>query len=361
MVSAAKSDLAVPAIMILLLLGLLGSTLGRMLDVARTENKGRTSILLNVKSARVIGLSVNGIHERGLPIPDSCAAATTFPSQPAVHRDTIFSSSSTTIIPTPYGPVLSTVPSMNWQVYHPIYVGGWGWGTVEAPVGNISYLNGEPTGSPDPPSGTAVTYTAISNVGGAKATAIYDITYHDQFEEVSDTKTIVTATGPLFGSGPYAKDNTPDTTLDIPWGPQPAGAQTVVWKGTCSSQGKDLEGGLDARWLHVLGISFDATKTSASGSGATAIATIRFNLPAGEYTYPEFVDTYVRNTVLYRQWGPSGEITVNSTGCDAPATEVFDQYVGRRIIWHKPVPSNTPCPEQDSTSAPVATTPAVGS
>jgi hypothetical protein len=56
-VSGAKFDLVVPSIMILLSLGLLGATLWRILDDVRTENQAGTSILLDVKSAWVIGSS----------------------------------------------------------------------------------------------------------------------------------------------------------------------------------------------------------------------------------------------------------------------------------------------------------------
>jgi hypothetical protein len=269
-----------------------------------------------------------------------------------------------------------------WQVYLPTYFGKWGWitgqdhfghtedvpnagfswspsesedtwdwGTVEAPVGNISYLDGEPVGSADPPTSTTVSYTATSNVDQAVATANYDITYHDQFEEVSDTVTTATATGPLFGSDPTNGGD----GLDIVIGPAIAGMQAVT-QGTSSSQGQGLEGGLSAEWLGIFGIDFDATKTFNVETVSSATSTLPFDVAQGSYTYPEFVDAYNRHTVLYRQWGASGEITVNSTGADAPGTDVFDQYCGSCITWCQPVLASVPFPVQTTTPAPVVPT-----
>jgi hypothetical protein len=305
------------------------------------------------------------------------------------HGDTLYSTTYYTTTHDEYGNITGDPGwwTPNWQVYLPMYGGDWGysagldhygnatnvpnasyswdpnesldtwdWGTNESPAGTITYQDGNPQGTPDKPTSQTITYTATSKVDGAQAVANYDITYHDPFEEMSDTKTNVTATGPLYGSDPLTTDN----TLDIVWGYQPAGSQAVS-KGTSSSQGIDLEGGLDASWLEVLGISFDVTKTNETGSDTSVSVTDQVNLPANEYTYPEFVDTYVRNTVLYRQWGTSGEITVNSTGGDAPATEVFDQYAGSSIFWHTPIPISQPVPVQDPDPIPVVATPAAGS
>jgi hypothetical protein len=305
-----------------------------------------------------------------------------------VHGDTIYSTTNYNWQYNEYNQIIADPGTWtpNWQVYEPNYIGNWGWvfgqdhwghsedvpnagftwspnesqdtwdwGTVEAPAGNITYQNGTPKGSPTGPSMQTVSYTAISNVDGAQATANYDITYHDPFEIVSDTKTNAVASGPLYGSDPNASDN----TLDIVWGYAAAGTFTIS-KGSSSSQGLEIGGALSPSWLELLGVECNVAATSEVGQDTSQSSTFQFTIPAGDYTYPMFTATYVRNTVLYRQWGSAGELTVNAQGQDAPATETFDQYAGSDISWAPLKASTVPVPTQDPNPIPIVATPAAG-
>ena len=269
----------------------------------------------------------------------------------------------------------------NWQTIQANYTGPWS-NTVEfswsppgssdtktssqqrADRGQLAYTYSEDDlytqswqGTPDAPSTRAIVYNAKDLSDGATAVPTYNLTFHNEVEKDSETTTVVTVSGPLWGSNP----NTSDDTLWVLHGPEPSASKTFT-RGRSSSSGWSFSAGSESEIpfgkikipLGITGEYSTEHSTDMSGSATSP------EVAAGYYVYPIFTDTYNRKTVYFRHYTPAGQhvLTVSNSPWpdDHPLHKtVGDQYVGSDIGWSIPVPNSETVPVYNPNDPPPST------
>ena len=309
------------------------------------------------------------------------------------HGDTIYSYHS---IITPLEGDQCDTDVVNWQTFHPVFSGNWSllasgdsyipdldswsWSPDESsdtwdtgiwsmPHGNINYTS-DPTqsswqGSPDNPLPKTMTYTATassshinSNDDGATVTAKYILTLHDQVENLTDTVTTTSASGPLWGSFPTSDNPNGLMIINGPVGPGSNNVPTVTTGqehsiGYSGSVGADI--GLTG-WLKLFNINFNLGMDTSTNITLQQSWPLNVNVPAGYYTYPIFVHDYNRHTFHWKHFTPAGEHKLfDGNGQEKPHQDVEDQAAGGSIEFAPPAPIGTPYPVYGS--SPVPTTP----
>ena len=247
----------------------------------------------------------------------------TFDSDGTVHGDTTFSYKNVFF----NGEFDSSSDQINWQIFHPFFIGGWStkWGT--AYTGNSAYIpdvswswnpwesentwdtgkdsmvmgtkysrteGGTTTwkGDADSPQTTVITYKATDNLDGAEADASYVLTLHD----VLEVKT--------------------EQTENVTMNPRAVGLEWInrTVGGTAKLQvTESVAYGVKVTWTDIFGLFFLEwakinLELSYTGTTTTGMTIDVNNLPVDYGTHLECVDLYTHDYGVESQYDAGGYI-----------------------------------------------------
>lgn len=314
------------------------------------------------------------VDNRGLTLHRDNAINETVDDNGTVHGDTTYSFDEWRTGP---DDSINVFFHGNTQVFHPAFDGGWPlflpnpdefdwkwapsqsddtWDTASRLMskGNLHLdTNSTWQTTPSSPKVFVQSYTATDKVDGATATANYVLTKHDEVEGASDDVHPVTASGPLWGSDPKGGNG-----LLVVWGYAAAGSVQVT-KGHEESSGWYIEANPDVPLLKFaeefgIHLNFGYAHNNSTNVSVTVGCP---EIPSNQYSYPIFMDTYNRHTVLFRHYLPEGEHKIHATtaggiGYDAHHKIVADEYAGSSVSWARPQTAGTPVPIYDPSAPP---------
>jgi len=226
-------------------------------------------------------------------------------------------------------------------------------GIWQVPYGTINYALDVnqvlvPSGTRDQPVGQTISYKATDNVTGKQASISYGLTVHDEVEGMTDSitpvETVPTALFGTFGNTGLFQQPGPFNHLN----------QTIyVTTGIESSSGWSFDVGVDipfAKWAPLWSLSPGVGYSFNNGVTTSITTYLNFDVAAGFYTYPEYVNKYNRHLYTWREFDAGGEkILHNLDNSVKPHSHSEDVFTGGYFLWARPVSLTVAPPQYSST------------